>query len=82
MRKLMLALIVGLSSATAGCTPQVAPSNAIDLGCLAFRPIYPTKADVGLASRTLKDQINAHNEIGEARCGWKPPGAGKEELAR
>lgn len=83
MRMLMLALIVGLSSGCAVFCPKPVPEYLVqDLGCVAFRPINPAKGDVQLVSRTLKDQINAHNEIGEKRCGWKPPGAGKEEPAK
>lgn len=83
MRMLMLALIAGLvSGCSLLCPDPKAELITQDLGCIAFRPIYPAKGDGQLISRTLKDQINAHNEMGERRCGWTPPGAGKEEPAK
>lgn len=38
--------------------------------CLVFQPIRPSSADV-LTEGTAR-QILAHNERGEAVCGWTP----------
>jgi hypothetical protein len=40
--------------------------------CAGFKPIHPTKSDVGVISDTLTGQIVAHNSFGMSQCGWKP----------
>lgn len=64
----------GCAAGPATETPEpkiVTQTRVIDTGCQWVRPILPSKADVmtdGTAS-----QIAAHNEMGEQKCGWKPP---------
>lgn len=38
--------------------------------CYGFEEISLTANDMAVISRSLKEQIVAHNEFGERHCGW------------
>ena len=44
--------------------------RATDAACVAFRPVYVSKADV-LTEETAQ-QLLTHNRTGARLCGWKP----------
>lgn len=72
----LLASLLG-ACATSGPATETEPqivtrTRTVDTGCDWTRPIYVSKADV-LTDGTA-DQIRAHNETGQAKCGWKPRG--------
>lgn len=72
----MRLLALALAATLVACTPHVTVPDPVDTGCIAFRPITLTKQDKQLVmeekiSQSLVDQILAHNETGERRCGWK-----------
>lgn len=74
----MRAALLACAVALAGCsgwpwTPH--PPEVVDTSCVTFRPILLAKQDIALVlnaqmSQDLVDQILAHNETGERRCGW------------
>lgn len=55
---LLAMLLIGCSRPTIGTDPA----------CIAFAPIYPSRADTAETKR----QIAVHDKTGEALCGWKP----------
>lgn len=59
---ILLALLSGCATGGAGT----------EGGCVAFRPIYTSRADM-LTDGTA-EQLLAHNLTGARLCGWKPAG--------
>jgi hypothetical protein len=49
------------------CQQPIAPATAGALFCDAAKPIYWSAKD----TRQTKEQADAHNARGKARCGWK-----------
>ena len=76
MKHAINCVIIGLSLSLVGCTEKIYITQ--DLGCSYFRPIRPTAADVEVISQSLADQVLAHNEVGQSRCGWVPGRSGGE----
>lgn len=61
--------------ALAACTPWNPSPEPIDTACIGFKPILLGEQDLRLVidesmSQDLVDQILAHNETGQRRCGW------------
>lgn len=65
MRRLLFAALATVP--LAGCS---ASGSATDTACVAFGPIYPSRADV-LTDGTAR-QILTHNITGRDLCGWNP----------
>lgn len=58
--------IIALSLLLAGCTTSGGSFCAVE------HPIRPTKAEVVTLSGASVAAILAHNEKGQALCGWRP----------
>ena len=59
-----LALVLLTSCATSGA--------GTDAACVAFRPIYVSRADT--LTEDTAAQVLAHNRTGQRLCGWKGRG--------
>ena len=70
-KSLKSGLIITLIIASSGCVTKL-EYHQVDLSCVRFKPIRPEASDVDSASRVLKEQILAHNRVGQEVCGWKP----------
>lgn len=66
MRFRTLATLILIASSTAGCATKASLRDDCDWA----EPIRPSRADA--LTRETKEQIAAHNEVGERICGWKP----------
>jgi len=67
--KLLVSLPVLLLT---GCVTAGPETKLIDTACRWTKPIYVSKGDI-LSDGTAV-QIEAHNEAGKKRCGWKRSG--------
>lgn len=64
--KLLASLPALLLAACATTGPEI---KIVDTACRWTKPIYVSRGDI-LTDGTA-DQIEAHNETGAKRCGWK-----------
>lgn len=65
LRVAVLMMIIGLAFGLTACAGSTAPP-ASD-GCLIFRPIH---ADPTVDSAETVRQVDSHNAVGVAVCGW------------
>lgn len=66
---LMRMLLVGLMATQLNACEIIGHATEQDAGCAWAKPIYLSKQDS--LTKATADQLVAHNETGEKRCGWK-----------
>lgn len=76
VRTLIGCLMAGLIATTgAGCATKKATAEAasgVDLWCATNKPEIHTHAEYERMSREAREEMWAHNKLGETYCGWKP----------